>query len=181
MPPRRAVLVVSLASLGALARRGARADVYMTPEAFVHSVFGAALPAPSTLWPSPALQQRMRTVLGHPYRQLRIRYWRQDQRTAWVLADVGKEEEITIGFVVAASAIERTDVLEFRESRGWEIRFPGFTQQFRGAGLDGADHLDRHIDGITGATLSVAAYDRLARLALMLHDEAMKQAAAHAR
>ena len=29
--------------------------------------------------------------------------------------------------------------------------------------------LNRHIDGISGATLSVAAVNKLARLALMLH------------
>ena len=60
-------------------------------------------------------------------------------------------------------------VLVFRESRGWEVRHPFFTDQFRDAGLTGELALDRNIDGISGATLSVRALSRLARLALYLH------------
>lgn len=156
-------------ALLAAAARGAQADVYRTPEDFIASAFDGRPPPPAVLWPAPALQQRMRSVLGHPYKQLRLRYWRQGGRTAWVLDEVGKDEEITIGFVLAGDAIERTEVLVFRESRGWEIRFPAFTRQVQGARLTGGDQLDRRPDGITGATLSVGAYERLARLALMLH------------
>jgi hypothetical protein len=58
-------------------------------------------------------------------------------------------------------------VLAFRESRGWEIRHPAFTQQFKDATLiDNA--LDRHIDGVSGATLSVWAMTAVTRLALYL-------------
>jgi len=153
----------------------ARADVYLAPDDFLRSAFGATPPAPTVLWPDRGLQQRIRDILGHPYRQLRIRYWREGRRTAWVLSEVGKEEEITIGFVLAGNAIERTEVLEFRESRGWEIRFPSFTRQFRGATLGADDRLDRHIDVITGATLSVGAYERLARLALVLHRSVLQE------
>lgn len=153
-----------------------RADVYMTADEFLRSAFDGRVPPPSTLWPSPALQRRIREVLGRPYKQLRIRYWKAGQRTAWVLDEVGKHEEITIGFVLSDDAVQRTDVLEFRESRGWEIKFPAFTRQFVGARLAPDDTLDARIDGITGATLSVGAYERLARLALMLHHEAVGDA-----
>lgn len=155
-----------------IGRTACAADVYLAPDDFVRSAFGGQAPAPSVLWPGAALQKRMQAVLGHPYKQLRIRYWRAGTRTAWVLDEVGKDEEITIGFVLAGEAIERTDVLVFRESRGWEVRFPAYTGRYAGLRLTPADELDRPIDGITGATLSVAAYQRLARLALMLHLEA---------
>jgi hypothetical protein len=157
---------------------------YIAPDAFVRQAFGGKPPLPALLWPSPALQHRMRAVLGHPYKALRIRYWRSGLRTAWVLDEVGKDEEITLGFVLegegAAAAIAYTDVLVFRESRGWEIRFPGFTKQFRGRRLAEGDTLDQPIDGITGATLSVGAYRRLARLALLLHREVMADSAREA-
>jgi Na+-translocating ferredoxin:NAD+ oxidoreductase RnfG subunit len=61
-------------------------------------------------------------------------------------------------------------VLEFRESRGWEVRYPFFTDQFVEAKLDQNERLDRNIDGITGATLSVNAVTRIARIALFLHE-----------
>lgn len=167
----RAALV--LAALGAASFAAAvRAEVYETPENFVASAFAAA-PAAEVLWPAPEVQRRMAQVLGHPYRLLRIRYWRMDARTAWVLHEVGKEEEITIGFVVEDGRIAATRVLEFRESRGWEIKFPSFTRQFDDATLIDGDRLDRSIDNITGATLSVGAYQRLAQLALLLHAAVM--------
>lgn len=159
---RTALLFAALAA-------SAHAEVYETPEAFIASAFDADAPAAKVLWPAPAVQRQMAEVLGHPYRLLRIRYWRVDARTAWVLQEIGKEEEITIGFVVEDGAIAMTRVLEFRESRGWEIRFPSFTRQFSGATLIEGNRLDRGIDNITGATLSVSAYQRLARLALLLH------------
>lgn len=165
--------IVGLATAGLIAAaRAPAADVYLAPDEFVSSAFGGQAPPPSTLWPPAALQKRMRSVLGHPYKQLRIRYWHAAGRTAWVLDEVGKDEEITIGFVLAGDAIERTEVLVFRESRGWEIRFPSYTRRYAGLRLTPQDELDRPIDGITGATLSVGAYQRLARLALMLHQEA---------
>lgn len=163
-----AIVGSSAAGLGVGA---ARAEVYLRPEVFLQQAFDSAVPAPSLLWLTAELQQRVRGVLGHPYKQLRLRYWRQGQRSAWLLDEIGKEEEITIGFVIADGQIERTQVLEFRESRGWEIRSPGFTRQLQGARLKSDGELDRRIDGITGATLSVDACRRLARLALLLHAE----------
>ncbi len=66
-------------------------------------------------------------------------------------------------------------MLEFRESRGWEVRYPFFTDQYHGAGLAEHGAIDRRIDGITGATLSVAAVNRVVRLALMLDEQVGKQ------
>lgn len=166
-------LLPALAGWLPSAPAAAAAGVYLQPQEFIGSAFEGHPPKPETLWPSPALQKRIVAALGHPYKQLRIRYWREQQRTAWVLDEVGKEEEITIGFVLAGDAIERTDVLVFRETRGWEIRFGSFTRQFAGARLTAADALDKRIDGITGATLSVGAYQRLARMALLLHQEVL--------
>ncbi len=76
---------------------------------------------------------------------------------------------ITTGLAVDDGAIERIRVLVYRESRGWEVRYDFFTAQFIGARLDGDARLDRRIDGISGATLSVRALTNLARLALYLH------------
>jgi hypothetical protein len=108
-------------------------------------------------------------ILGHPYPGLRIRYWVQQQRSAWILEETGKEKPITVGLVVNGKVLERIRVLEFRESRGWEIRFPFFTDQFNGVGLTAGNQLDKPIDGISGATLSVRALEKLARLALYFH------------
>ena len=96
-----------------------------------------------------------------------MRYWQSGDRSVWILNEIGKEQPITFGVVIQAGKIERVKVLAFRESRGGEIRHPAFTQQFKDATLVGKA-LDRHIDGVSGATLSVWAMTAVTRLALYL-------------
>lgn len=81
--------------------------------------------------------------------------------------EIGKEKPITFGIVVRAVKIEYVKVLALRESRDGEVRHPAFTQQFKDARLEGQE-LDRHIDGVSGPTLSVWAMTAVTRLALCL-------------
>ncbi|RMG57832.1 MAG: FMN-binding protein [Gammaproteobacteria bacterium] len=157
------VLVVLL-----LAALPAAASVYQTREDFLAEVFDGKPPPARSLWLRGALKQEVTSVLGHPYGRLRVRYWERDGRRAWVLEEIGKERPITFGVVTRDGRIENIRVLAFRESRGWEIRHPFFTRQFFGARLDEKQRLDRQIDGISGATLSVRAMKKVARLALLL-------------
>ena len=113
--------------------------------------------------------------MGHDLGVLRLKYWKKGDRTASILEEIGKERLITAGFVINNNKIESINVLAFRESRGWEVRYPFFTDQFSNASLGEDNLLDRHIDGISGATLSVRAMKKMARLALMLHQETENQ------
>jgi hypothetical protein len=151
--------------LGLAAATGA----YQTPEAFLAEMFGGSAPASQVLWILPEVREQAEAILGHPLGVLRMRYWTQAGRCAWILEEIGKEQPITVGIVTAAGHIEQLRVLIFRESRGWEVRHPFFTDQFRGAGLDERQQLVPPVDGVSGATLSVSALTRLARLALLLH------------
>jgi len=144
-------------------------DVYQPPEEFLSEVFGGSPPAPETLWLTGELKSQAESIMGHGLGVLRIRYWGRDKRTAWILEEIGKERPITTGFVVANSRIEQVKVLIYRESRGYEVRYPVFTDQFRNAALTPDLGLTANVDGISGATLSVRALTRLARLALFLH------------
>ncbi|MGE0484135.1 MAG: FMN-binding protein [Gammaproteobacteria bacterium] len=143
-------------------------DVYQDPRAFLEEVFGGEVPAPQKLWVKREVKDGIRAIMGHDLGALRIRYWARAGRTAWILDDIGKEQFITTGLVVENGELSSVRVLVYRESRGWEVRYPAFTDQFRGAHLDDDLALDRGIDGISGATLSVQALTRLARLALLL-------------
>jgi len=142
---------------------------------FVGEAFSSPTKA-DFLWITAALQPTIRQILDHDLRVARLPYWRQGKRTAWVLNEVGKEMPITIGVVVDDGRIERVRVLVYRESRGWEVQSANFLRQFVGARLSEQQRLDRSIDGIAGATLSVRAMTRVSRLALWLHQEAMKKA-----
>lgn len=144
-------------------------EVYQTPEAFLNEIFDGNPPGAGLLWLKDEVRDTSTQIMGHPYPGLRIRYWVQQQRSAWILEETGKEKPITVGLVVNGNVLERIRVLEFRESRGWEVRFPFFTDQFSGVGLTAGKQLDKDIDGISGATLSVRALEKLARLALYLH------------
>ena len=142
--------------------------VYQTDKDFLTETFNNNIPKSQVVWVKSELSQIIKDILGHPYAGLRIRYWREDLRSVWILEEIGKTELITFGIVISDNKIENIKVLAFRESRGGEIRYPAFTQQFKQAELN-EHQLDRHIDGISGATLSVRAMTSVSRLALYLH------------
>ena len=152
--------------------------VYMTPEAFLAESFSPAQPLIESLWLTDDIRDSAKQILNHAYPGLRIRYWHASekdseegsQRTAWIMNEVGKTRPITIGITIVGDQIERVRILEFRESRGAEVRMDFFTRQFVGLSLQPPkSQLSESIDGITGATLSVKAVKKTARFALFLH------------
>ncbi|MDZ7661228.1 FMN-binding protein [Thiohalophilus sp.] len=145
------------------------AEVYQSPEAFLEQTFNTDVPEPKVLWISGAVRTRAEQILQHRPDTLRTRYWQQGNRTAWILEEIGKERPITVGIVINDKSIETIKVLVFRESRGWEVKYPFFTNQFKQAELNADLELNKSIDGITGATLSVRALTKLSRLALYFH------------
>lgn len=148
------------------------AESYQAPEDFLREVFVGDIPKPSVLWLTKRVRDQAKQILGHDPAQLRVRYWRQGERSAWILEEIGKDQPITTGIVIEAGKIERIRVLVFRESRGWEVRHDFFTDQFKQRSLTADLKLDTSIDGISGATLSVRALTNLARLALFFHQQA---------
>lgn len=157
----------------------ARGEVYLTPEAFLSESFAGAPPPPRIVWLTGALADQIKTLLGRPPPALRLRYWADQRRSAWILDEIGKTEPVTAGIVIEDHKIAQVRILEFRESRGGEVRYPFFTNQFNGLGLAENARLSEPVDGISGATLSVRAVERMARLALLLerHVSASKGAA----
>lgn len=149
--------------------------VYQELDAFIDEAFNGAAPEVKVFWPDAELKQSMADILGHPYQGLRIRYWISGEHSAWVLDEIGKDKPITTGVVINRNHIEAVRVLVFRESRGWEVRHRFFTKQFDDATLRENRQLDRHIDNISGATLSVNALTKVARLALYLHQQVTAQ------
>ena len=167
----RRSLYVVLAAIAMMAAFAVSAEDYMQRDEFLALVFPGAHPQMRSLWLTDEARGAAQEAVGLAPAGLRLRYWEDGGRTAWILEEIGKERPITIGIAVAGQRIERVQVLAFRESRGWEIRYPFFTEQFTGLGLDEDGYLSGDIDGITGATLSVRAVDRVARLALWLDSQ----------
>ncbi len=151
-------------------------DIFMEPDAFLSEVFGGTTPQPSFLWLKGGVKDEMKEILGRKPGGLRMRYWMDTDRSVWILEEIGKTQPITTGISVKAGEIERVQVLIYRESHGWEVRYPFFTDQFRGMRLEEDRRLSGPIDGISGATLSVRALTKLARLALHLDAVVRKDA-----
>jgi len=161
-----------VAVLSLLVSATATADsVFETQAEFVARAFGSSPPQARAIWLSGEVKRSVKQYLGHDYPALRLRYWCRAQRTAWVLEEIGKELPITVGVVVDHQHIESLRVMVYRENRGGEVSTPAFSNQFNGISLGADNALDREIDGITGATLSVQALTRLAQLALFLHEQ----------
>ena len=130
------------------------------------------------MWLKEPEQRAARLLLGHNYRGLRLRYWVDGTTSAWILDEIGKEEPITIGVVISDNLIRDVKILTYRESRGWEVRHPFFTDQFKGLALKSNQRLSERIDGISGATLSVRAVTNVSRFALFLHQQIMTESEA---
>ena len=142
---------------------------YQQPSDFIAENFQGKPPEAKVLVLSNELKQEIETILQHSYKGRRIRYWLQNNKTLWILNEIGKKKPITTGIVIEKNKISQIKVLIFRESRGWEVKHTFFTQQYINTSITENNKLDRSIDGISGATLSVRALTKQAQIALLLH------------
>ena len=144
-------------------------DVIETPQAFLTEAFGATPPEAKFLELDGNAQSQIAAALGHPYQQSRLRYWLGNGQTAWIFDDKGKEgyQMTTSGFVVKGGVLQFARVIIYRESHGEEVTQASFLKQFEGAKANGTA-IDKHVDGISGATLSVLMMQRMARAAITL-------------
>lgn len=140
--------------------------VYKQPSEFIKSAFGGKIPATSVLNISGDVKTRSKAIMAHDYGESRVRYWKQGTRSVWILEEIGKTQPITTGFLIENGRIRSVEILIYRESHGWEVSKPFFTGQFSNATLKSGDQLSAEVKNVAGATLSVRAVTKLARLAL---------------
>jgi len=143
--------------------------IYQTSKQFVSHAFNGEIPKAKVLWLSADDKATISGIMSHQYKRLRLRYWQKNDETVWVIDEIGKEKPITIGVHIKNEQVVELKVLAYRESRGDEVRHDFFTKQFKSASLTKEYMLNQHIDGITGATMSVRALTKVARLSLWLN------------
>ena len=161
MTSKRLVLFCAVLSLAGLSMAGE------APEQFVEAVLGQ-LPAEQKIRLSGDLQQGVKEAYGGRYPGFSVSYWQQGNRRVWALKARGKHGFVHAGFVTQEGRIVQVRVLSSKEQRGRMIETPRFLDQFAGVGLKGGAALDKRIDGISGATYSVNAVKKMARVALYL-------------
>lgn len=142
--------------------------VLMTQDQFLQQVFDTETPVPKALWLTKDIKKDVRGLIHRDLKGLRLRYWDDGVQTAWILDEIGKTKPITAGLAIQDGKISQLQVLAYRESHGGEVRYPFFTDQFRGMALTDSSRLSERVNGISGATLSVRALTKTARLALWL-------------
>lgn len=131
------------------------------------------MPDSNVIWTNKRLRIKLKRILKNTPPSLRYRYWINDGRTVWILDMIGKLLPITMGITIENDKILDITILKYRESHGSEIKFPTYRSQFQGAGLNKYQRLNKPINGISGATLSVNSTKKMARIALLLHNEVM--------
>lgn len=161
-PPAR-ILAITLALTACVSGED---RVYKQPSDFIKGAFGGKIPATSVLNLSGESKERAKRIMAHSYKESRVRHWDEGDRSVWILEEIGKTQPITTGFVIEGGKIKSIEILIYRESHGWEVSKPFFTAQFADASLKSDDQLSNGVKNVAGATLSVRAVTKLARLAL---------------
>ena len=111
---------------------------------------------------------KIQIPMGHKYKKRIFKYWSSDNQTVWILNSIGKYKPITAAFTVKECKVNSAHVLVYREQHGYEIKYEAFLSQFVDASMNDKYDLNKKIDNISGATLSVNSMDRMARAALIL-------------
>ena len=139
---------------------------------YVKGFFDGEAPKKATLWVIGDLRDNINDVInGADNTPVRYRYWKRDNRTLWVLDSVACTMPITAGVVAEDGKILDISVLTYRESRGHEVQSRAHRAQYYGATITPQNSLDLPINGISCSTLSVNSMRRMARIALLLHND----------
>ncbi|WP_339864725.1 FMN-binding protein [Paremcibacter congregatus] len=150
-------------------------ETYLKTDDYITAALGQKPEKPGTLWVTGDMRPTVEQILDRKTFPLRYRYWRNGNRTVWILNEIGKVLPITTGITVENEKIINLTVLTYRESHGSEIRFPAYSNQFNDVTLKDNLRLSKPINGISGATLSTNAMKKVSRLALYLHHKLMEE------
>jgi hypothetical protein len=135
----------------------AYATQYLTIEQAQQLIFpGATLAPEETVRISDEQRREIERRTGLNVRQREQRVWRSNQGGFFIVDEVvGKHEFITYAAGINADgSVRQIEILDYRESYGYEVRTPAWRRQF--VGKRAGDHLklDEDIKNIGGATLS---------------------------
>ena len=167
----------TLAPLVALAVPApAYAALYLTSEQALHNAFPTADSfAPSRIALSPAQWQSINSDTVAPVAEREPR--------AWVASSAGKPlgqlyvdevlgKQLNIKDAVAVGLdgrVQRVDILEYRETHGYEVRNARWLAQFTGKDSSSELQLGRDVRNISGATLSCRHVTAGVRRLLAIH------------
>ncbi len=133
---------------------------------FLNTTF-KEIPKPKRIWIDKEKQNHIKKAFNPSQIKLSYRYWQKNNKTVWVLDELGKERNITTGIVITDKKIKSVAVITYRESRGGQVQSNRFTNQYQNKTIK--SNFAKEIDSISGATLSVNALNKQVALALYLN------------
>ena len=152
----RPVGLLPIALLGAAVPIVAHAKVYLSIEQSQHDMFGTAALTPHPVALTAAQQDALREASSVSLAFQGNRVWKTSEG-GWYVVDevVGKHETITYAVGINADGtVRRVEILEYRESYGFEVAGDAWLKQFVGKTSESTIKLGKDIENISGATLS---------------------------
>ena len=113
---------------------------------------------------------------GVRVRSAELKVWKSSDGGLFIVDDVvGKHELITFALALTpAGAVRAIEILDYRESYGYEVRNADWRAQFIGKTGGAALKLDQDIRNISGATLSCRHVTDGVKRLLVTYDVALK-------
>ena len=62
--------------------------VYQQPVDFINDAFKSQVPEPDIIWIKGEIRQQIEKILQHKYQAKRLRYWKKQQRSVWILEEI---------------------------------------------------------------------------------------------
>lgn len=176
------VSLISLASasLGALCPPSAEAAQYLSVEQAEKAAFPEADRFDAHLLRLTPEQLRSLDAIASVRQRGEVRQieaWAGSKLLGTLYVDdvLGKVEWVTYAVAVGADGSVRSlEILEYRETHGYEVRTPSWRKQFTGRRLDTPFHFGDDIKNISGATLSCSHLTAGVQRLLALHAQLTK-------
>lgn len=168
-----AAVVVSGA---ALAVPAGYAATYLSVEQAQRTLFPGAALTPLGITLNAEQRRAIEGASDTRVRSAEQKIWRASGG-GWFIVDevLGKHEFITYAVALSATgAVKGVEILDYRESYGYEIRRPEWRQQFVGKTAGAPLKLDQDIKNISGATLSCRHVAEGVRRTLALYAAVLK-------
>lgn len=165
-----------LAAPLAVVAPAAHATVYLTAAQAQQVLFPGASFVDASLVLTDAQASAVAERSGVRVRNREQRVWRVSSG-GWFIVDqvVGKSELITYAVALGAdSKVRGVEIMEYRESHGYEVRNAAWRRQFTGKSASDPLRLEQDIRNISGATLSCRHVTEGVRRLLALYEIALK-------
>lgn len=132
------------------------ATTYYTTEQAQQAIFPGEQLTPAFVTLTDEQAGKIAAITGLNVPRKSIKAWKADHGGWFVLDEViGKHESITYAVGLNADgSVRRIEIMDYRESYGFEIRSPAWREQFVGKTSADPVSLNQDIRNISGATLS---------------------------